>query len=154
MTEIAFLASLRPFIIPDEMKQFNKNPVVEREEDCIFFNVVEIDEEFWGEEIKGIFSMPYIYEAYGVGNVLFLKYIAKYMEIGAVIEIYAVPNQHDFARYKREMEKNQESILINIGSYTYQDIYGTYQLHPENWIEEIARRNYMTSHGVTKFVNY
>jgi hypothetical protein len=125
MTEIAFLASSKPFEIPDEIEEFNNRTVFERVEDFIFFNVQEID-EYWKKEVVGLFSLPYIYEVNGVGNQLFLKYIEKYMDIGDVLEIYAVPNQHEFEKYKQKMQENPEPIEINVGSYTYRDIYGSY----------------------------
>jgi hypothetical protein len=153
MTEIAFLASSKPFEIPDEIEGFNNAKVFKRVEDFIFFNVQEID-EFWGKVVEGLFSLPYIYEVNGVGNQLFLKYIEKYMDIGDVLEIFAVPNQHAFEKYKQKMQENPEHIEVNVGSCTYRDIYGSYQLSSKNWIEDLNRRNYCTQYGITTFVKY
>ncbi len=153
MTQITFLASSKPFQLPDEIKEYNNRKVFEREEEAIFFSVQEVD-NYWKEKINGLFSMPYIYEAQGVGNGLFLTYIEKYMELGDVLEIYQVPNQHAFEEYKQKMKDNPEPIEVNLCSYTYLTIYGLYQLTPKKWLEELSHKNYLTSYGVTTFVNY
>ena len=106
------------------------------------------------EKINELFSMPYIYEAYGVGNRLFLMYIEKYMEIGDVLEIYRVPNQHALEIYIRKMKEHPEPIEVNVGSYSYRTIYSTYQLDFKKWLEELSHKNYPTDFGVTTFVKY
>ncbi|WP_163103058.1 hypothetical protein [Peribacillus alkalitolerans] len=108
MTEITFLASSKPFEIPDEIEEYNKRTVFESEEDFIFFTVQEAD-DYWKKEIEGLFSLPYVYEVNGVGNRLFLKYIEKYMELGDVLEIYHVPNQ---------VERNLDKELNNLQDLT------------------------------------
>jgi hypothetical protein len=153
MTQITFLASSKPFQIPDEIEEYNNRTVFEREEDAIYFSVQEVG-DYWKDKTKGLFTMPYIYEAEGVGNKLFLRYIEKYMELGDVLEIYQVPNQHAFEEYKQRMEEHPEPIEINVGNYTYRTIYGLYQLNPKKWLEELSHRNYITHYGVTTFVNY
>ena len=151
MTEITFLASTKPFKIPDEIRDYNKRTIFEREEDCISFSVEEID-DYWEKEVEGLFSLPFIYEVDGVGNRLFLTYIEKYMEIGDVFEIYTVPNQHAFEYYKQNMQENPEPIEVNVESYTYRDIYGLYQLNFKKWVEDLSHRNYCTHRGITTFV--
>ena len=153
MTEITFLASSKPFEIPDEIEEYNNRTVFEREEDVIFFSVQEVD-VYWKKETEGLFSLPYVYEVNGVGNSLFLKYIEKYMELGDVLEIYQVPNQHTFEEYKQRMEEEPEPIEVNVGSYTYRTIYGLYQLNSKKWLEELSHRNYITHYGITTFVKY
>jgi hypothetical protein len=153
MTKITFLASSKPFKLPDEIEEYNNRKIFEREEDAIFFSVQEID-DFWKESITGVFSMPYIYETHGVGNKLFLRYIEKYMEIGEVLEIYQVPNQNAFEHYKQRMEEHPEHIEANAGIYTYSTIYGLYELNPKKWAEELSHRNYITHHGITTFVKF
>ncbi|MEH7483418.1 hypothetical protein V7157_20610 [Neobacillus drentensis] len=76
MTQITFLASSKPFEIPDEIEEYNNRTVFEREEDVIFFSVQEVD-DYWKKKIEGLFSLPYVYEVNGVGNRLFLTYIGK-----------------------------------------------------------------------------
>lgn len=153
MSEITFLASSKPFQIPAEIEEYNNRTVFKREEDPIYFSVQKID-DYWKDKINGLFSMPYVYEAKGVGNKLFLTYLEKYMELGDVLEIYQVPNQHAFQDYKQAIEEHHERIEVNIGSYTFQNIYGKYQLNPKKWLEELSHRTYLTPYGVTKFINY
>ncbi|MBI0577331.1 hypothetical protein IEC97_08155 [Neobacillus cucumis] len=153
MTEIAFLASSKPFKIPDEIEEYNNRTVFEGEEDFIFFSVQEVDDD-WKKKIEGLFSMPYVYKVDGVGNQLFLTYIEKYMELGDVLEIYQVPNQHAFEEYKHRMEEEPEPIEVNVGSFTYRTIYGLYQLNSKGWLEDLSRRSYITHLGITTFVKF
>lgn len=153
MSEITFLASSKPFEIPEEIQQYNQRTEFEKEEDHMFFSVDELADG-WLQEIQGLFSLPYIYEAKGVGNRLFLTYLEKYMEIGDVLEIYSVPNQHAFLSYKKKMQEKPELVEVNTGSYTYRDSSGLYQLNPKKWVEELSHRNYNTQHGVTTFIKY
>ncbi|RFU68436.1 hypothetical protein [Bacillus sp. V59.32b] len=153
MTEITFLASSKPFEIPDEMEEHNNRIVFELEEDAIFFSVQKVD-DYWKKKIKGLFSLPYVYEVNGVGNRLFLTYLDKYMESGDALEIYQVPNQHAFKNYKQRMEERPEPIEVNVGSHTYRNIYGLYQLNTKKWLDDLNHRNYITHHGITTFVKY
>ncbi|MFT8322854.1 MAG: hypothetical protein ABF649_18455 [Bacillus sp. (in: firmicutes)] len=150
MSEITFLASSRPFVLPEEIKEYNSRTYFEREEDFMFFFVKEIDAG-WKKEMDGLFCMPYIYEVNGVGNRLFLTYIEKYMEAGDVLEIYCVPNQHDLEAYIQRMEWKPEHIEVNVGERTYRDIHGTYQLNPQNWLKDLSHRRYITPFGITTF---
>lgn len=52
------------------------------------------------------------------------------------------------------MQENPVPIEVNVGSYTYRDIYGLYQLNLKKWIEDLSHRNYCTHRGVTTFVKY
>ncbi|MER2059066.1 MAG: hypothetical protein ABTA16_09605 [Niallia sp.] len=153
MSEITFLASSKPFQIPDEIEDYNNRTYFESEEDFISFYVEEID-DYWAKEVEGLFSMPYIYEVYGIGNRLFLKYLEKYMEIGDVLEIYTVPNQHDFEYYIQQMLVNPQPIEVNVRSLIYKDIYGFYQLNTKKWLEELSHKNYITEHGITTILKY
>ena len=117
------------------------------------FYVIEID-EYWSNEVQDLFSLPYIYEVVGLGNQLFLTYIKKYMEIGDVLEIYHVPNQHALLQYKKSMLENPAPIEVNVGNFTYRDIYGLYQFNPKTWLDELSHRNYFTHRGITTIVNY
>jgi len=153
MTSITFLASSKPFRIPAEIEESNNRHLVKRGEDMIFFSVHEID-DYWKEKLDGLFSMPYVYEAEGVGNRFFLTYMEKYMELGEVIEMYYLPSQNDFDEYRERLLEHPEPIEINIGKHTYQTIYGLYQLNPKKWVEELSHRNYITPYGITTFVNY
>ena len=153
MTEITFLASSKPFKLPEEIEEYNQRTVYETEEDFMFFTVNEAVDG-WLQEIHDLFSLPYIYEAEGVGNRLFLTYLEKYMEIGDVLEIYSVPNQHAFLRYKEKIQANPAPIEVNTGSYTYRDSTGLYQFNPKNWVDELSHKNFITHHGITRFEKY
>ncbi|WP_338779764.1 hypothetical protein [Metabacillus sp. FJAT-52054] len=65
MSDITFLASSKPFIIPDEIQEYNHRTVFERMEDFMELWVSEVDEDGWGDWMKGIFTLPYIYEISG-----------------------------------------------------------------------------------------
>ena len=154
MTEITFLASSKPFIIPDEIQEYNNRTVFERMEDWMSLWVNDVNTYGWGEFVKELFTLPYIYEISDAGNQLFLLYLEKYMEVGDVLELIYIPNQHAFQYYQRRLIENPEPIVINVGSLTYQNKYGTYQLDHKKWIEELSHRNYLTEYGVTTIVKY
>ena len=154
MSEITFLASSKPFIIPDEIEDYNNHTVFERMEDFIRLWVNEVDTFGWGKFVEGLFTMPYVYEISGAGNKLFLLYLEKYMETGDVLELLHIPNQNDFEYYQRRLTEVPEPIFINVKSLTYQDKYGTYQLNPKKWVEELSHKNYLTEFGVTTIVKY
>lgn len=153
MTQITFLASSRRFELPEEIEEYNNRTVFETVEDAIYFTVDVVD-EYWKAKLVGLFTMPYIYEAHGVGNKLFLRYLEMHMEIGDVFEIYYVPSQNQFDAFRRRMEEAPHPIEINVGSYTYRDIYGMYKFNPKKWLEELSHRNYLSEHGVTTFTKY
>ena len=154
MSEITFLASSVPFRIPDEIEEYNNRTYYEREEDFIYFSVKEIDDDYWEKKLDGLFSMPYIYEAIGVGNKLFLTYIEKYMELGDVFEIYEIPNQHAFDEYRQRMNEQPEAIEVNTLRHTYKTIHGLYQFDSKKWVEELSHRVYLTPYGITTFIKY
>jgi len=153
MSEITFLASSRPFIIPHDIEKYNQRTEYGAEEDHMCFSVQTADKE-WLEEVQGLFSLPYLYVAEGVGNRIFLTYLEKHMEIGDVIEVYSVPNQHALAAYREEFEEDRECIEVNTGSCTYRDRFGFFQLNPKKWIEELSHRNYMGHNAITTFIKY
>ncbi|MFC7372591.1 hypothetical protein ACFQPF_13015 [Fictibacillus iocasae] len=153
MTQITFLASSKPFTIPDEIDAFNRKTVFEKEEDAVYLSIHSVD-EYWREKISGLFSMPYIYEAFGIESDLFLVYMEKYMELGDVLEIYQVPNQHDLERCIQSMKEHPEPVEINAARHTYQTVNGQHSLNPKKWIDELRHRNYLTPRGLTTVVKY
>lgn len=108
MSAIIFLASSKPFIIPDEIQSYNNRTVFESMEDFISLRVSGVDG--WGDMVKGIFTMPYIYEISGAANRLFLLYLEKYMGEGDVLELVHFPNQHDFAYYQTRLIDDLEPV--------------------------------------------
>lgn len=116
--------------------------------------VVEVEADGWGESMEGLFTLPYIYEISGADTQLFLLYLEKYMEVGDVMELVHFPNQHNFEYYESRLLEHPESIFIKVGSLTYQNKYGTYQLNSKNWVEELSHKNFLTEYGVTTIVKY
>lgn len=153
MSAITFLASSRPFIIPQDIEEYNQRTEYGAEEDYKFFSVQQADEA-WLEEVQGLFSLPYIYVAEGVGNRIFLIYLEKHMEIGDVIEVYSVPNQHALSAYREKFEEDPEYIEVNTESYTYRDRFGFFQFSSKKWTEELSHRTYLSHNALTTFVKY
>ena len=63
-------------------------------------------------------------------------------------------HQNAFEYYKQKMQENPEQIEVNVGSYTYQDIYGLYQLNAKRWLEDLIHRNYIIHRGITTFIKF
>jgi hypothetical protein len=154
MSAITFLASSKPFIIPDEIQEYNNRTIFERKEDFISLWVNEVDADGWGNLVEGFFALPYIYEISGADNQLFLLYLEKYMEEGDVLKLLHFPNQYAFEHYQRRLIEDPEPIVINVGSLTYQDKYGIYQLNPKKWVEELSNKKFLTEHCITTIVKY
>ncbi|GAB2552718.1 hypothetical protein [Gracilibacillus alcaliphilus] len=154
MSAVTFLASSRPFIIPDDIQEYNNGSVFESREDFINLWVSEVDTYGWGKCVEGIFTLPYLYEISDANNRLFLLYLERYMEIGDVLELLHIPNQHDFSYYKKRLMGTPEPININVGSLTYQDKSGTYLLKANSWVEELSHKIYLSEHGLTTIVKY
>lgn len=153
MTAITFLASSKPFILPEEIENYNNRTVFEKEEDYTFFYAHPLDAG-WQKEIDGLLSMPYLYEVEKIDSPLFLTYLEKYMETGDILEIYSVPNQQALEKYIEGLLRNPEPIRVNTGSHTYEDTTGRYQLDPKKWTVELSHRNFVTHRGITTFVKY
>ncbi|MCG1023756.1 hypothetical protein [Sutcliffiella horikoshii] len=154
MSSITFLASSRPFTIPDEIQEYYNKTTLEKGHQHISLWVRELDSLGWEEFAEDLFSMTYIYEIIGADSSLFLIYLEKYMEIGDVLELLYIPNQNDYKYYKRELVEAPEPIYINVRSLTYQDGNGTYKLDPKKWVEELSHRNFITEFGVTTIEKY
>ncbi|GEM_PF-772486 len=154
MSEITFLASTKPFKIPDEIQEYNNRSVFDSIEDCVQLIVTEVDEYGWEDLVKDLFTLPYIYEIIGADSQLFLLYLEKHMEVGEVLELLHFPDQHAFEFYVKRLMEKPEPIEINVGRLTYQDQYGAYQFNPKKWVEELSHKNFLTEYGVTTIVKY
>lgn len=154
MSAITFLASSKPFNIPDEIQEYKNRLVFERMEDLISLWVSELNDDGWAELVKGLFTLPYIYELSSADHPLFLIYLEKYMEEGDVLELLHFPNQHEFENDQRRLIEGPEPVIINVGSLTYQNKYGDYTLNAENWVEELSHKKMVTEHGVTTIIKY
>jgi hypothetical protein len=136
--------------MPKEIEDYNNNGIYEL---GMCFSVYEAD-QWWCDIVKPVLSMPYIYEASGIGNHYFFVYLEKYMDIGDVLELYEIPVQKWYEEYIQRVLENPEPITINVASYTYQNQYGIYQLNPKKWVEELSHRTLLTERGVTTIVKY
>ena len=76
------------------------------------------------------------------------------MEVGDVIELYHIPVQNWYQDSIRKMIDDSQPISINIGSRTYENVYGTFMLKEKNLIEELSHRTLMTEYGITTFLRY
>ncbi|WP_071461423.1 hypothetical protein [Bacillus massilinigeriensis] len=65
MSEIIFLASSKPYIIPDEIEDFNNRTIFERMGYFGELWVNEVDPVRWEKFVEGLFSLPYIHEISG-----------------------------------------------------------------------------------------
>ncbi|OCA86909.1 MULTISPECIES: hypothetical protein [unclassified Bacillus (in: firmicutes)] len=149
MSRIQFLASSKPFIMPEEIENYHNNGIDELD---MCFSVYEAD-KWWCDIVKPVLSMPYIYEVGVLGNHFFV-YLEKYMDIGDVIELYEIPVQQWYEEYIQRVLEVPEPIMINVGSYTYQNQYGLFRLNPKKWVEELSHRTLLTERGVTTIVKY
>ncbi|WP_010199880.1 hypothetical protein [Bacillus sp. m3-13] len=149
MSEIQFLASTKPFIIPKEMVENNGVFF----ENGWSFSVYDLD-PYWIKIVQEILTLPYLYEARGLGNKDFWTYIDKYMEVGDVLELYRIPVQQWYQESIRNVLENSKHIKINIGSRTYQNEYGIFRLNEKTLLEELSHRILVTEYGVTTIENY
>ncbi|RSD28429.1 hypothetical protein [Mesobacillus subterraneus] len=149
MTEIQFLASSKLFRIPEEMDE-NNGFFFEKD---VGFGVFDL-EPYWIDIMQPFFTMPYLYEARGLGNKRFWAYIGHHMEPGDVIELYHIPVQNWYEDAIRKMQEKPQHITINIGSRTYENEYGSFKFNEKNWLEELSRRTLVTEYGVTTIINY
>jgi len=149
LSEIQFLASTKPFIIPKEMEENNGGFF----ENGLSFTVLDLD-PYWIKIVQDILTLPYLYEARGLGNKDFWTYIDKYMEVGDVLELYRIPVQQWYQESIRYVLEDPKHIKINIGSRTYQYEHGIMKLNEKIWLEELSHRILVTEYGVTTIGNY
>lgn len=149
LSEIQFLASTKPFVIPKEIEDNNGGFF----ENGLSFFVLDLEPN-WINITQQILTLPYLYEARGLGNKDFWTYLDKYMEVGDVLELYKVPVQQWYQESIQNVLGNPKHIKINIGSRTYQNEYGLFSLNEKTWLEELSHRTLVTEYGVTTIVNY
>lgn len=149
MSEIQFLASTKPLILPKEIAENNGGFF----ENGLSFSVLDLD-PYWIKIVQEILTLPYLYEARGLGNKDFWTYIDKYMEVGDVLELYRIPVQQWYQESIRNVLEDPKHIKINIGSRAYQNEYGLFRLNEKNWLEELSHRILVTEYGVTTIENY
>ena len=109
----------------------------------------------WEEKgLKLAFNMPYIYDTGGIGDEYFWVYIKNHMEIGDILEIISVPNQAYVYDHVQKILENPELIKINVGSLTYENDLGCFQLNNKDWIDDLRHRVLYTDRGITTIVKY
>ena len=154
MSGYSFIASSKELKLPEEIEAYNHAGIFNDVDKC--FDIWDLTEQDEGEReaLEKIFTMPYIYYVAGVGNSDFWLYIEKYIEVGDVLELVNIVQQDKAEQLVQGMLANPETIHINVGSLTYQDKYGTYQLQNKNWIEDLNHRTILSNFGVTTIVKY
>ena len=151
MSGFIAIASSKEIVLPSEIQEYNDNRIFDVPNKA--FSLSQLDE--WEEEgIKPAFAMPYIYHAGGVGNEHFWLYIEKYMEIGDTLEIMSVPNQRHMYEHVQKILKDPQTIRINVGSLTYENYMGCFQLRKKDWLDDLKHRTLYTNRGITTIVKY
>ncbi|MFZ0446715.1 MAG: hypothetical protein WAM95_19190 [Bacillus sp. (in: firmicutes)] len=151
MSGFIAIASSKEIILPSEIQEYNDNRFFDIPNKA--FSLSQLDE--WEKEgVKQAFTMPYIYDVGGVGDEYFWVYIEKYMEIGDVLEIISVPNQRYVYEHVQKILENPEPIIINVGSLTYENYLGCFQLNKKGWIDDLKHRILYTDRGITTIVKY
>lgn len=65
MSGITILASSKPFIVPDEIQEYNIRTYFKRIEASVSLWVNEVEVHGWEKLIEELFTMPHIYEISG-----------------------------------------------------------------------------------------
>lgn len=151
MSGFIAIASSKEIVLPSEIQEYNDNLIFDIPNKA--FSLSQLDE--WKEEgVKQALTMPYIYDAGGVGDEYFRVYFEKYMEIGDILEIISVPNQAYVYEHVRKINENPEPIIINVGGLTYENNLGYFQLNKKDWIADLKHRTLYTNRGITTIVKY
>lgn len=151
MSGFIAIASSKEIILPSEIQEYNDKRIFDIPNKAFSLSGLHKWEK---EGVKQAFTMPYIYDADGVGADYFWIYIKKYMEVGDVLEIISVPNQRYVYEHVRKILENPEHIIINVGSLTYENFLGCFQLNKRDWIEDLKHRTLYTDKGITTIVKY
>ncbi|EZP61670.1 hypothetical protein RCC94_02240 [Exiguobacterium acetylicum] len=139
MSALTFLASSRPFYVPDDLPRLY---------------VDEVEPLEYVSLKQGRFTMSYLYTIDGADQWEFMIYLERYMEEGDVLELLYIENQNDSMHDHLPSAPLVEPIDINIQQRTYQTIHGTFQLSANDWMQELYHRSYLTAFGVTTIVKY
>lgn len=150
MTSIYFLASSKPFVLPERLQHYQEQQLYDLHQ---LFTISDVYEG-WYEDMAPLLTLPYLYEVRGLENDAFFMYLESEMEVGDTLELFYMHNQGWHAEYVKQALEKQESIFINVGSLTYENQYGTFQLSQKNWVQELRQRTIVTDRGVTTIVKY
>lgn len=151
MSGFIAIASSKEIILPDEIQEYKDRRIFDVPNKA--FSLHKLDE--WDENaVKQALTMPYIYDAGGVGDEYFWVYVEKYMEIGDVLEILWIPHVSYVYEHVQKILENPDHITINVGSLTYENYLGCFQLPKKNWVEDLKHRTLYTDRGITTIVKY
>ena len=150
MTHITFLASSRPFIIPEHIEAAQRFELLDTRKLFIVHDITE----YWSDIMQPFLSMPYLYEAIGLENDAFFQYLEEEMQIGDTLQLFYMNNQNDYDYHLKRAKELADAIDINVGSFTYKHAYGEIQLQPKTWKEELRHRTLVTNRGITTIVKY
>lgn len=151
MSGFIAIASSKEITLPSEIQEYYNRGLFDTPNKA--FSLSKLHE--WEEEAtKQLFTMPYIYNTGGVGDEYFWIYIEKYMEIGDVLEIISVPNQRYVYEHLQKILENPEPIIINMGSLTYENYLGCFQLNKKYLIDDLKHRILYTNREITTIVKY
>lgn len=154
MSGYMFIASSKELVLPEEIMRYNEAGIFNERGN--YLNVWQLTEQDEGERqaLEKIMTMPYLYYIAGIGNADFWRYLDEHMEVGDVLEIVNIHIQHRALEIVEKMLEHPSPIFINIGSKTFQNATGTYQLSRKHWIEELTHRTLVTDFGMTTIVKY
>lgn len=154
MSGYIYLASSKEIELPEKIAEYNNRRIFDEPNKSFTLSVPTEQGEWEIEQLRKIITMPYIYYIGGLGSEYFWLYLEKYMEIGDVLEIISIYQQDETDIYVQKMLDNPEPIHINVGSLTYTNAYGTFQLNRKNWVDDLKHRTLVTDRGVTTIVKY
>ena len=147
MTSYTFLASSKKIQLPDEIVEYNDARIFN--EPSKSFHVRELDEaeQWYAQMLRPIITLPYLYSfVSGISNDDFLLYVVKLMEEGDVLEIVTIHSINHIEKSVAKMVRDPQPITINVGSLTYKNVYGEFQLHKKNWINDLRHRTIVSEY--------
>lgn len=154
MSGYIFLASSKEIELPEKIAEYNNRRIFDEPNKSFTLSVPTEQDEWEIEQLRKIVTMPYIYYIGGLGSEYFWLYLEKYMEVGDVLEIISIYQQDETDIYVQKMLDNPKPIHINVGSLTYTNAYGTFQLNRKKWVDDLKHRTLVTDRGVTTIVKY
>ncbi|MFZ0446510.1 MAG: hypothetical protein WAM95_18155 [Bacillus sp. (in: firmicutes)] len=154
MSGYIFLASSKEIELPEKIAEYNNRRIFDEPNKSFTLSVPTEQDEWEIEQLRKIVTMPYIYYIGGLGSEYFWLYLEKYMEVGDVLEIISIYQQDETDIYVQKMLDNPEPIHINVGSLTYTNAYGNFQLNRKKWVDDLMHRTLVTDRGVTTIVKY
>ena len=154
MTTYTFLASSKEFQLSDEIVPDNDVRIFYEPNESFGVRALDDAEQSYTQILRPILTLPYMYIVSGVGDDGFFLYLDKTMEVGDVLEIVTIHSINHIENSVAKMMRDPQTITINVGSLTYKNAYGEFQLHPKNWIDDLRHRTIVSEYVVTTIVKY